>query len=148
MRFSLSSVITWLRAGYPHGVPREDYIALLGVLQRHLTEDEIHYLVRRLREAHADGSTIDDAEITASIARTLHGKPSPDDVRRVATHLAAGGWPLAGDAEADADPATELADRLAEGPPPPTTGEPTPLPDRAPPVAPAQAAPVEGRAGS
>ena len=41
MSFSFSRILGWLREGYPQGVPREDYIALFGVLQRHLTEEEI-----------------------------------------------------------------------------------------------------------
>ncbi len=34
-------VLDWLRAGYPQGVPHEDYVVLLGVLRHRLTEDEV-----------------------------------------------------------------------------------------------------------
>ncbi len=101
MSFSFRSILHWLRAGYPHGVPGEDYIALLGVLQRHLTEDEIVELVESLR-AQRGAEPISEEQVRSSIERHLHGHSSPEDVRRVAAHLAAGGWPLAQDADRDA----------------------------------------------
>ena len=37
----LSRIVAWLRAGYPTGVPEQDYVALLGLLRRRLTDDEV-----------------------------------------------------------------------------------------------------------
>ena len=31
----------WLKGGYPHGIPEADYVPLLAVLRRRLTEEEI-----------------------------------------------------------------------------------------------------------
>ena len=41
----VSRVLDWLRAGYPDGVPQQDYVALLGILRRHLTDEEIVEIV-------------------------------------------------------------------------------------------------------
>lgn len=44
----LSRVVTWLRAGYPDGVPEHDYVALFGILHRALTEQEVDDIARRM----------------------------------------------------------------------------------------------------
>jgi hypothetical protein len=93
----LGSILRWLRAGYPHGVPREDYVALFAILHRRLTEQEVAEIVRRLTEDHPD--TVDRAAIEAAIEELAHEQPGPEDVARVASRLAAGGWPLAHPAE-------------------------------------------------
>ena len=35
----LNRVVAWLRRGYPSGVPEHDYIALLALQRRRLTDD-------------------------------------------------------------------------------------------------------------
>ena len=85
-------ILGWLRAGYPEGVPQHDYVALLGILQRSLTPDEVEQLAHRLREAR--GSQVSDDEIRNLIRSTAIEEPSEEDVRRVASRLALGGWPL------------------------------------------------------
>ena len=37
----LDNVLGWLHEGYPEGVPPKDYFALLALLKRSLTEDEV-----------------------------------------------------------------------------------------------------------
>ena len=44
----ISRVVSWLRAGYPGGVPTGDYVALLGVLRRRLSEAEIQAIAEEL----------------------------------------------------------------------------------------------------
>lgn len=88
----LERILHWLRAGYPEGVPQHDYVALLGVLQRSLTDAEVEQLALRLREA--TGSSTTDEQIRDLIRRTALEEPSESDVRRVASRLAQGGWPL------------------------------------------------------
>ena len=95
MRISLPAILDWLRAGYPQGVPHQDYIALFGVLTRHLTDDEVVHVARTVLDLNGDGM-IDDAEIRSRLAAHLKGSPEESDVRRVAMHLAAAGWPLVG----------------------------------------------------
>ncbi|WP_019925744.1 DUF3349 domain-containing protein [Nocardia sp. BMG111209] len=89
----LESILRWLRAGYPHGVPSEDYVALFAILHRRLTEAEVEEVVAQLTAA--DPEKIDEAAIGAAITELAHEQPGDDDVARVASKLAAGGWPLA-----------------------------------------------------
>lgn len=92
----LQSVIGWLRAGYPQGVPREDYIALFAVLHRRLTEFEVRKIADQLiANAVAEDGVIERSEIEDAIAKVALEQPGDDDVARVASRLAAGGWPLA-----------------------------------------------------
>lgn len=92
----LTRTVEWLRAGYPTGVPRQDYVALLGLLRRKLTEAE----VRKIAQDLADQSltTVDPIttqDIEDMINQAVLQRASPEDVARVSAHLAAGGWPLA-----------------------------------------------------
>ncbi|WP_040808484.1 DUF3349 domain-containing protein [Nocardia concava] len=96
-RSILAAVLTWLRAGYPHGVPREDYVALFAVLHRKLTDREVDEVIQQLL---ASDGVLDRAAIETAIRRLAHEKPGADDVNRVAARLAAGGWPLAHPSEA------------------------------------------------
>ena len=91
----LSRVLGWLRAGYPQGIPQSDYVALFAVLHRHLTDYEVVVIGERLVEASREGEKISEADIAAAIADFAKQQPASDDVSRVASHLAAGGWPLA-----------------------------------------------------
>lgn len=90
----LGSILGWLRAGYPHGIPQGDYVALFAVLHRKLTEQEVGEIVEKLTASDTDGK-IDRSEIEAAIAKLAKEQPGDDDVARVASRLAAGGWPLA-----------------------------------------------------
>ncbi|QIS16179.1 DUF3349 domain-containing protein [Nocardia arthritidis] len=90
----LSRVIGWLRAGYPQGIPQSDYVALFAVLHRHLTDYEVVAIAEELADGREEG-TIGRDEIEQAIARFAKEQPGEDDVTRVASHLAAGGWPLA-----------------------------------------------------
>ena len=92
----ITRAVQWMRAGYPAGVPRGDYVALLGVLRRKLTEEE----VRRIAVDLADQSVLagDDpitpADIEKMVSSSLLQDATPEDVVRVSARLAAGGWPL------------------------------------------------------
>jgi hypothetical protein len=96
----LSSILNWLRAGYPEGVPGPDRVPLLALLRATpLTDDQIKEVVRNIT---ADGSTaiadgsIDQDEIEAFVSDVTHHDAGPENVKRVAAKLAAAGWPLAG----------------------------------------------------
>lgn len=84
----------WLRAGYPTGVPRQDYVVLLGLLRRRLTDDEIHRIARQLADLAADGDPITTADIERMIDESVLQPATPEEVERVSAHLAADGWPL------------------------------------------------------
>ncbi len=96
----LTSILNWLRAGYPEGVPGPDRVPLLALLRATpLTEDQIKDVVRNLTAADSpamvDGA-IDVDEIEAFIDDVTHHDAGPENVRRVAAKLAAAGWPLSG----------------------------------------------------
>jgi hypothetical protein len=89
----LSSIVGWLRAGYPEGVPDVDYIPLFALLGSQLTNDEVNEIAKELE-------TTSDPESAEAIKRAItavtdHHEPKDSDVARVRARLAAGGWPLA-----------------------------------------------------
>jgi hypothetical protein len=91
----LSSILNWLRAGYPEGVPGPDRVPLLRATP--LTEDQIKEVVRHISAdgsgAMADGEIGDD-EIAAFVKDVSHHDAGAENVQRVAAKLAAAGWPL------------------------------------------------------
>jgi uncharacterized protein DUF3349 len=88
--------VEWLRAGYPAGVPRGDYVALLGLLRRKLTEAEVKKIAQDLADiSQRDGDPITTHDIEDMIDSSILQPASPEDVARVSARLAAGGWPLA-----------------------------------------------------
>ena len=88
----LSSIISWLRAGYPEGVPEVDYIPLFALLGSELTDAEVAQIADEL----ASSSDPESAQaIRAAISEVTSQKPSDADVSRVRARLAGGGWPLA-----------------------------------------------------
>jgi Protein of unknown function (DUF3349) len=96
----VQSILNWLRAGYPEGVPGTDRVPLLALLRSTpLTEEQIKEVVRNITadgsSALADGEIGDD-EIAAFIKDVTHHDAGPENVKRVAAKLAAAGWPLAG----------------------------------------------------
>lgn len=88
----LSSIIDWLRAGYPEGVPDVDYIPLFALLGSELTDAEVSEIADTLANESAPESA---AAIRKAIGDVTHEQVLDSDVARVRSHLAAGGWPLA-----------------------------------------------------
>lgn len=87
----LSRIVAWLREGYPTGVPEQDYVALLALLRRRLTDDEVAEIARELS---AEGlAPLDGADIAVSITKVIDEVPSPADIERVRDHLAFRGFP-------------------------------------------------------
>lgn len=88
----VARVVGWLRAGYPDGVPQQDYVALLGILHRQLSDDEIITIAQTIA-----GSTVTDVEerIRLAIRRKTLQPATDDEVARVSARLAKVGWPLA-----------------------------------------------------
>jgi Protein of unknown function (DUF3349) len=88
----LSSIVNWLRAGYPEGVPPTDYFPLLALLCRRLSDDEIKIVTRELLSRNG----FDEIDIGVAITQLTDDLPAPEDVERVRQRLAAKGWPLDG----------------------------------------------------
>jgi hypothetical protein len=91
----VARVVRWLRAGYPDGVPQQDYLALLGILRRALTAKELEGVVTALNDEAATGEQILTRQLVEQrIADVVKGPIDHDDVVRVSTRLAGAGWPL------------------------------------------------------
>jgi len=88
----LASVINWVRAGYPEGVPDVDYIPLFALLGSQLSEDDVKAIAQELENESNPESA---AAIMKAIAAVTDHQASDADVARVRSRLAAGGWPLA-----------------------------------------------------
>lgn len=88
----LSRIVGWLREGYPAGVPEQDYIPLLALLQRRLTDEEVRQVATSLRRAEVSPAGPDD--IAAAIERLIESTPSDADLHRVKDRLATRGWPV------------------------------------------------------
>ena len=89
----LSAVVDWLRAGYPQGVPECDYVPLLALLARRLSAEEVTAVAAQLREeGRLPVTNTDIGELIMGITDEL---PRSEDVDRVRSQLASGGWPLA-----------------------------------------------------
>lgn len=86
----LDAVVTWLRAGYPDGVPQTDYIPLLALLSRRLTDEEVKEVARALMRR----GDFDHIDIGTVITHFTDELPAPADIERVRARLAAKGWPL------------------------------------------------------
>jgi len=88
----IASIITWVRAGYPDGVPEQDYIPLFALLGSQLTEADVSFVADELART---GDEHTSQSIKAAIADITHDAPQAPDVARVRARLAEGGWPLA-----------------------------------------------------
>ena len=86
----LTSIVAWLRAGYPEGVPPTDTFAVLALLTRRLSNDEVMAVVNELVER----DELDHIDIGVAITQITDELPSPEDVERVRARLAEQGWPF------------------------------------------------------
>ena len=88
----LRKVLDWLLEGYPTGVPPKDYIPLIALLRRRLTEDEVRVVADEVARCSPHSRS---ADIGVSITRITDALPSQDDMARVEEHLGRQhGWPL------------------------------------------------------
>jgi hypothetical protein len=88
----LSSIVGWLRAGYPEGVPDVDYIPLFALLASRLTDADVAAIADELAGSSDPASA---ERIREAIGNVTREKPLDSEVARVSARLAAGGWPLA-----------------------------------------------------
>jgi hypothetical protein len=86
----IRAVLEWLREGYPAGVPPKDYIPLLALLRRRLTEEDVREVAREI--ARVDGAQ--PVDIAVHITKITDALPTEDDIARVEAHLTEHhGWP-------------------------------------------------------
>ncbi|WP_099039938.1 DUF3349 domain-containing protein [Mycobacterium neglectum] len=90
----LDNVLGWLHKGYPEGVPPTDYFALLALLKRSLTEEEVIRAAQVILKK-SDSDTVTEDEIRTAVQAVIDKEPNPEEVHQVAARLASVGWPLA-----------------------------------------------------
>jgi hypothetical protein len=88
----LAKIVGFLRAGYPEGVPVSDYIPLVALLRRRLTDDEVIAVATEL--ISTGGAPVQGTDVRVAITKLTHELPSPDDTERVKQRLTAVGWPV------------------------------------------------------
>lgn len=86
----LTKIVAWITAGYPEGVPGPDRVPLFALLRPRLTDEEVVTVAQQLIER----GEFDHVDIGVIITQITDELPSPDDIERVRTKLAAHGWPL------------------------------------------------------
>ena len=92
----IKRVLNWLTAGYPKGVPPTERYALIALLRRTLTADEVQQVIAALTAEHSaalEDGVITEDEIRDMITKVIEDAPSEDDIRKVSARLAAAGWP-------------------------------------------------------
>jgi hypothetical protein len=83
----VSSIVAFLRAGYPTGMPATGYVPLAALSRRRASSDEItaitsELVMQRLRPISA-------TDVGVVITRVTDEMPSPEDIARVQRRLAA-----------------------------------------------------------
>lgn len=81
----LDRIVGWLRRGYPDGVPARDYLPLIALLRRRLTDEEVLLVQRYLRESGALPS--DRIDVGVGITHVTGDLPTPEEIDRVQRHL-------------------------------------------------------------
>ena len=89
------SVLDWLREGYPTGVPAKDYIPLIALLRRRLTEEEVREIANEIAEQVPQGGSGNlSTDIGVHITKLTDALPSDEELARVEKHLTQyHGWP-------------------------------------------------------
>jgi hypothetical protein len=88
----LAKIVGFLRAGYPEGVPVGDYIPLVALLRRRLSDDEVIAVATEL--ISTGGAPVQGTDVRVAITKLTDELPSPEDTEPVKRRLAAAGWPV------------------------------------------------------
>jgi hypothetical protein len=80
----LSSIVAFLRAGYPTGMPAVGYAPLLALQPWRVSDDEISLIISKLVPRRRP---VDSVDVGVEITRVTHEMPSPDDIERVQRRL-------------------------------------------------------------
>jgi hypothetical protein len=85
----VSSIVAFVRAGYPNGMPTTGYVPLAALSRRRPSNDEISTITSELTaQRHRPIST---ADVGVAITRITDAMPSQDDIARVKRRLDAMG---------------------------------------------------------
>jgi Protein of unknown function (DUF3349) len=89
LRNGLSSIVAFLRAGYPSHAPALGYAPLLALLPRRICSDEVAVIASTL--VGRQRRPVDNADVGVEITRITDEMPSCDDIDRVQRRLDAMG---------------------------------------------------------
>ncbi|MEI2712462.1 MAG: DUF3349 domain-containing protein [Nocardioides sp.] len=89
---ALGGVVNWLKAGYPEGVPDQDFIPLVAILERRLTKAEMKAVRKDLQAAGVLKPAQED--IADAIESVINESATPQEIARVTAHLRKKGWPV------------------------------------------------------
>src|ERR1700722_115244 len=89
----LRSILDFVRAGYPEGVPERDYFPILALLRRRLTDEEVSALAEELVALSPDPG-VAAPQIRRAIESITRESASDQDLVRVQNRLAAVGLQL------------------------------------------------------
>ncbi|HEY9314809.1 DUF3349 domain-containing protein [Williamsia sp.] len=94
----LTKVVSWLREGYPNGVPSSDYLPLFALLRRQLSEEEVtsvsHELIKSGQMIDNRPEPITSIDAGVLITKITDELPLEADVERIRKHLESKGWPF------------------------------------------------------
>jgi hypothetical protein len=85
-------VVGFLRAGYPDGIPTRDYVPLLALLRRRLSDDEVVAVAAQV--ISRGNKPVDATDVRVAITKLTDEMPSSEDAERVKQRLAEVGWPV------------------------------------------------------
>lgn len=81
----VSSIVAFVRAGYPTGMPATGYVPLAALSRRRLCDDEITAIASKLMKRRL--WPISSVDIGVEITRATNQMPIPDDIERVQRRL-------------------------------------------------------------
>jgi len=81
----VSSIVAFVRAGYPAGMPTTGHVALVALSRRRLCNDEITAIATKLMKRRL--WPISSVDIGVEITRVTNELPLPADVDRVLRRL-------------------------------------------------------------
>jgi hypothetical protein len=91
---NLQRVLNWLHAGYPQGIPQQDYYPLLAFLARSLKADEVSEVVSALEAEEQLGHQTTTEDVRAAIEAVTKSPALAGDVERIEHRLREHGWEL------------------------------------------------------
>jgi Protein of unknown function (DUF3349) len=83
----VSSIVAFLRAGYPTGMPTTGYVPLAALSRRRASNDEIAAVTSELVMQRR--RPISTTDVGVAITRVTDEMPLPDDIARVQRRLVA-----------------------------------------------------------
>ena len=110
----VNRVVDWLTVGYPQDVPPQDRAAVMAVLSKRLTDEQLHEVIRRLMQIRNERGEeyVSDERINEYIRKVVDDVQSPQEIDRVARILGAHGLLIS---ESHFDPEEPVEESSVEG---------------------------------